>query len=330
VPLREISVGEEAAGVAQPRQMSENWPRLSFSPEDMRKHQQLKIQLTEPGDQAHRPSYASEHRAVPEAQMLNTNIRALFPPGPTVANPYRGGSTLNANAAPYTGMSKAPVARESRPPAAAITALPPVSLCFSDPDNMRQTRIKAIANGPSKQAPTPQNFHGPFFRDSMPSAHELAAPRSQKDMDLEELNRWFRDGQRPLHQQEYAKSLVYSSVSENKSRHLGAIGETPAKNYVRDKYEHTSFLVRALENLAEYAEESRTGARSYFTRAWKPAPLAACDLSPEGNDSFFEKSVGEPPLEHIAPAYPRSFFRSGGEMSSTPRSQHSSQAFGGF
>jgi len=324
--LREIGFGEEASSIfATPAaRMITSRMQAPLSPEDIHNRQQLKSRLTELGDQARQPDQPIERRvAIPDVPMLNTNIRALFPPGPTVANPYRGVSTLNANAAPYMRLPTAPLTSEnSESEETAVNALPTANLCFSDPDGVRQSHAREIANGLGQQAPTRQNLHGPFFAESIPTAHDPTAALTFHVSNEQKLRNWYRDGQRPIRQQEYAKSLIATASTSNKVRHFGAIGEVAPKDQDQNKYENTSFLARVLENLSEYAEESRTSIRSsYFTRAWKPAHPAMYDPSPEGNRSFFETGpsispqVNQAPVSHHATL--QSMFQgSGGPISS--------------
>lgn len=225
--------------------------------------------------------------------MLNTNIRALFPPGPTVANPYRGTSTLNANAAPYMRLStnvKAPEGSESE--LTAVNAPPVANLHFSDPDGVRQHPVHEIANGLSQQAPTRQNFSGPFFASSIPTSQNLTASFTVQVGNEKTLRDWFRDEPNPTRQQDYARSLIATASAGNKSRNLGAIGESAHKLQDGTKYENTLCFVRVYENLFKYAEEFQAGSTSNsFTRAWKPAPVYMRDLTPEGNNSFFGENA---------------------------------------
>ena len=338
--LRDVGFGEEASSLFATPAAPLNTSRVQgpLSPEDIQNRQQLKDRLAALGDQARRPSQSIERRvAIPDVPMLNTNIRALFPPGLTVANPYRGVSTLNANAAPYTRMPTVPSTLEdSQSEELTITAPPAANLCFSDPDDARQSHAREIANGFGQQAPTRQNLNGPFFAESMPTAHDPTTALAFRVSDEEMLSNWFRDGQRPIRQQEYAKTLIASASTINKGRRFGVIGEGAPKAQDQTNYVNTSFLTRVLENLSEYAEESRTGVRSsYFTRAWKPAQPALCDPSPEGNQSFFEKRPVAAPRMQRAPVGPPATLRpnlpgSVGPSSSGTRTRYGSVAEGAY
>ncbi|KAF2241707.1 hypothetical protein BU26DRAFT_168971 [Trematosphaeria pertusa] len=298
--LREVDFGEEASSAfATPAVRGTSIrTRASLSPEDVHNRQQLKNRLAGLGGQADRPALPADRRVpVPDVQ---TNIRALFPPGPTVANPYRRVSTLNANAVPYTCASiAAQVSEASVSEVTTVTAGPAPNLHVSDPDGLRQARAQEVANGLGQQAPTRQNFNGPFFSESMPTAYDPTVSLTIQVNNDEKLSTWFRDGQRPLRQQEYAKTLMGTT---NKTKTFGAVGDGSSRMQNSTKYENTPFFVRAYENLFEYAEESRAGgSSSYFTRAWKPASLHLRDLSPNGNNSFFsDVSHASPQLRREA------------------------------
>jgi hypothetical protein len=296
--LREIRFGEEASSafstpVARVARTNTNRLQGPLSPEDVHNRQQLKNKLSELGAQPRRPSLPTEQRiAVPDVPMLNHNIKALFPPGPTVANPTRGMSTLNANAPAYRMPFPVHTSddSESEPPANTVPRGP--TLHFSDPDGVRHNHVPEIANGLKQQAPTQQNFKGPFFADSMPTSYNLTASLAVSVSHEEKLANWFRDGQRPARLQDRAKSLMATAWANNKARSLGAIGGMSSDAHDGTKYENTPSLMFVYENLFEYAEDSRAGvSSSYFTRSWKPAPLHLRDITPDGNNSFFSRDT---------------------------------------
>jgi hypothetical protein len=339
--LREVDFGEEASSVftTPAARMNSSQMQGSFSPEDICKRQQLKTRLRELSSETNRPSQPADQRvAVSDVPMLNTNIRSLFPPGLTVANPYRGASTLNANAAPYTRIpTAAQVLEESVGSTNTVANAPPAAqLYFSDPDGSRQSHVHEIANGLGQQTTTRQNLSGPFFAESMPTAHNPTASLAFRDSDEDKLMNWFRDGQRPVRQQEYAKSLIATTPAGNKIRQSGAIGEGFGKDHGHFKYENTSFFTRILENFSDYAEESHTGVRSgYFTRAWKPAHPAMCDSSPDGNNSFFEKVRSTSPQMRRAPARLQSTLQSDvrlsrGALMGSTKSKYLANVNGGY
>lgn len=290
--LPDIAAIEEELSTLAPSsaRLDSSRPQAPPSPEDVHVHnrQQLKNRLNELAENGRKMSMLTEQRvAVPEFPTVNTNIRALFPPGPTVANPYRGTSTLNANAAPYF-MPSTKAAEKPELEVSTTNTQPTSNLHFSDPDGIRQGPVHEIANGLGQQVPTPQNFNGPFFGESMPTTHDPTAILTIQVSDEEKLMNWYRDGQRPGRQQEYAKSLVAAAHTGNRARSFGTIGTGSFRVQDPSRYENTPFFVRVYENLFEYAEESREGSGSnYFTRVWKPAPTHLCDLTTEGNNSFF-------------------------------------------
>ncbi|KAJ4413341.1 hypothetical protein N0V91_000316 [Didymella pomorum] len=174
------------------------------------------------------------------------------------------------------------------------TNAPSVTLQFSDPDGLRKPQQYEVANGLTQQAPTPQNFKGPFFTDSMPTTHDPTASLSVHVSEEEKLINWFCDGQRPARQKEYTKSLIAAAVASDKSRHLGAINEASAKSEV-GPYANTGPFVRMYENLSEYVEEHcGRGGQSYFTRHWKPAATQLREQGPEQSRSYCCKSSARP------------------------------------
>ncbi|KAF2131959.1 hypothetical protein P153DRAFT_364423 [Dothidotthia symphoricarpi CBS 119687] len=301
--FREVDFGEEAAsrfvtsaGCDTPLQR-----RPIPSPEDMRNRQKVRNKLAEFSEQASRSSLlAQRHIAIPNFASLQTSARSLFPsPGLTVANPHRIVPSLNATAAPYSNLSTVtPTSEVSESEATTVNATA-AALQFSDPDGLRHTQEYEIANGLSQQAPTKQSFYGPFFTESKPTAHDPTVSLSIQVDEKEKLINWFRDGQRPARQREYAKTLVSAAATNNRGRSVGTIGETfyPQK---KDDYENTPPFVRLYEGLSEYVEEHRNGSgQSYFTRAWKAASPQLRDFSVDGNSSYFSKpnvtSSGEAP-----------------------------------
>lgn len=292
--LREVDFGEEASSafaVPVPK-LPRNRMQVPLSPEDIRRRQSIKNNLTELGEQARRPSFIVPDRvAVPNLVALNTNIRALFPPGPTVANPYQGVSTLNAKAPPYRMPNASQASGGSGSESTAVNAPFARNLQFSDPDGALVSHTCEIANGLGQQAPTRQNFNGPFFCESIPTPSDPTASFTVQIGDDEKLAKWFHDGERVHRQKEYAKSLIRAAQASHRVRNVGAVGDGSYGFRGLTNYENTIRFVRVYENLFEYAEESRSGGnRSYFTRAWKPAPLHLRDLSPEGNNSFFSEA----------------------------------------
>ncbi|CAI6335608.1 unnamed protein product [Periconia digitata] len=272
-------------------QLKASGAEMAFSLEELRK---LKTKLTELGDPSRQTDLPAEQRVtIPDMPMPSTHasLRSLFPPGPTVANPYRGTSTLNAQAPPYIRrQTTVEVPKASAPAANPVTDVPtPSNLNFSDPDGVSQ-RFHEIANGYSRQKPTPQTFKGPFFTESQPTTNDLTASLTVPTSKEEKLANWFRDGQRPQRQTAYAQSLVAAAVSNDKRNDLGVIGQAMSTQRAEARYANTPMFVRVYENLFEYADSGSSS--SSFTKAWKPAPQSMCDTSPEGNSSFFSQDKG--------------------------------------
>ncbi|RMZ72914.1 ubiquitin homeostasis lub1 [Pyrenophora seminiperda CCB06] len=176
-------------------------------------------------------------------------------PGPTVANPHQMNPILNAGVA---------------------------TLRFSDSDNTKPTTQEyAMADGLGRLAPTAQNFRGPFFTDTLPTTSDPTALLSVRISEEEKLSNWFRDGQRPARQQEYAKTLMSAAVSNDRYRAATNFGGGIANQRMKS-YENTPAFVRVYETLSEYVEERQSdGGRSYFTRAWKVAPPRAPGRVPD-------------------------------------------------
>lgn len=228
---------------------------------------------------------------IPRFEGAQPTARSLFPDlGLTIANPYRVVPRLKATAAQnVSGKSGSTNVDQT------CTA----ALQFSDPDVLRQAQEYEIANGLSQQAPTPQNFKGPFFTDSKPTANDPTASLSFHVSEGEKLRNWFRDGHRPARQREYALTLVSAAATGGKNRHLGAIGDAAGVDSNQTK--NTAPFVRLYEGFSEYTEEYRKGSGgSYFTRAWKVAPTQSRDLGPDGNNSFFSGARTIPASQHMA------------------------------
>jgi hypothetical protein len=162
------------------------------------------------------------------------------------------------------------VEEESESEVTATNPLLAENLKFSDPDHMRPPQVHEIANGLSQQAPTPQNFKGPFFTDHMPTTLNPTATRAIQMDEREKLNDWFHDGQRPARQQEFCRTIMASaeaSAEARVARRFGAIGEPRVEHL--NRVENTPIFVTLYENLYEYADESRVGrGRDSFTPWW--------------------------------------------------------------
>ena len=305
--LREIEFGEEAAtGFTPPISRSNFRNDTLTSIEIMQKPLETAAMSTEGINPKSHHGFPIERRvAVPDFQLHSMNIKSSVPKGPTVANPYRGVSTLNAAAPPYQMPNREQQAETCDSSIAAlnfpVSTVDP-SLRFSDPDGMRQESVHPIANGFNKQAPTIQNWNGPFFADSIPTAHDPTASLSFQTTDEQKLATWYRDGQTVSRQQDYAQTLMTAASANVKARTFGAIGEGSAAKQDLSKYENTHLFLRLYENLSEYKEESRAGrSSSYFTRAWKAPAPHLCDPGPDGNNSFYTSTkIHSPKLSRAA------------------------------
>ncbi|OAL57047.1 hypothetical protein IQ07DRAFT_638424 [Pyrenochaeta sp. DS3sAY3a] len=212
-------------------------------------------------------------------------------PGFTVANPHRPVSTLNAAAPIYTGIrggGLATVPLSSNRPTAGLGTTG-TSLRFSDPDGQRYIQDYEVINGLSKQLPTPQNFRGPFFTDSKPTANDPTASLSIEIIEEDKLRNWFHDGHRAARQQEHAKILM-NTVGPSTRGHTtgGVIGQRPSAREPT-AIDKTPLFLRLHETLSEYAEESRSGQRDYWTRAWKTAPKEDGDAGRSVNANQHKK-----------------------------------------
>lgn len=171
-----------------------------------------------------------------------------------------------------------------------ISATDTANLKSSDPDSAPQVQDYEIANGLGQQAPTPQNFKGPFFKESMPTAHDPTVSLSVDISEQEKLTTWFRDGHRPARQREYATTLVSAATADRKGQGFGVIGHpTATRNRRHERYGNTAPFVRLYEGFSEYIDEYHKGSGgSYFTRAWTVAAPQLRELGPDGNSSFYD------------------------------------------
>ncbi|KAF2741350.1 hypothetical protein EJ04DRAFT_571456 [Polyplosphaeria fusca] len=303
--LREVEFGEEAGSrhdtSTKGPSMSQSYS--SLSPEDVQNRQKLKDQLNTlgaEGEPDRRLGQVDRRVAVPTVHAMVPPSRPVFrPPGFTIANPtgatISAASTLNANATPYT---HAPASKQRRGGGSDSddTAMNPplaVNLRFSDPDGIRVPPVHEIANGLGQQEPTAQNFKGPFFVDTIPTAHNPTALFAYQEDEGEKLKNWFSDGHRPARQEAYAKSIMATThpSKDQAPRDFGPIGSgraNDAKYQTLDRLFDTTAFVRLYENLHGYVDEQRSGTRDYFTRHWKRAAPHMCDPTPDGNQSFFE------------------------------------------
>jgi hypothetical protein len=294
--LREVGFGEEAA-CGFPAKTSCNsiatMASIYSSFENHQSRQKLRSKLAEFGEQITKAQETVQKRiTIPALTSVQPSARSLFPsPGLTVANPYRVSSSLNATAPPYVSKpTLSPASEVAVSEATTGNVATSAGIYSSDPELLRRTQDYEVANDLDQQVPTKQTFTGPFFADSKPSTHNPTAALSIQVDEEEKLVAWFRDGQRPSRQREYANTLASSAAASNKSRDFGAIGERTNKPK-QHAHEYTGLFVRLYENMSEYAEESRNGNnRAYFTRAWKPVSRQQRASGLSDDNSYFDQS----------------------------------------
>jgi hypothetical protein len=297
--LPEIGFGEEASSGPQVSVLQSSTLRgitkLS-SPETVNSRQKSSKPVGAYGEHTKYWDATMQRRtAIPRFEGLQPTARSLFPPmGLTIANPHRVVSRLDPTAPAHTVVSTpGALLKVGGPDATATDLTAAAALQFSDPDGFRKTQEYEIANGLSKQPPTVQTFKGPFFTESMPTAHDPTLSLSVHVSEAEKLQKWFRDGHRPDRQREYARTLMSAAAIGSRKRHPGAIGEVTG--IVHNETKNTLPFVRLYEGLSEYIEEHRNGSGgSYFTRAWTVASPQLRDLGPNGNNSFFSDAGGVP------------------------------------
>jgi len=275
--LREVGFGEEAASafttpVTQP-DLSQLLNQLDLNSQG--------VQLSQPSNPG-----IDQCAAGPDFTLNDTDIRALFPPGPTVANPYRGVSTLNAASAPFRFPEAKKPSEKGTTPFETSAFSASTTLRYSDPDDARTKRIHEIANGFNQQGPTKQKWTGPFFIDSMPTTKNPTASLAVAMSEEGKLANWFRDGESVGRQQDYAKRLIAQAQAEDKTHNFGVIGQASPRIKDESRYENTPLFIRLHENLDAYKQPPRNGeGRDYFSRAWKSAsaPAPAPSAVPQAN-----------------------------------------------
>ncbi|KAF1365748.1 hypothetical protein EJ07DRAFT_94131 [Lizonia empirigonia] len=225
---------------------------------------------------------------------VNPTAQYAFAP-PSSASLTCVSSDLDATAVPYARIQTVATASGASESNASTVNAPAVGLHYSDPDGLRKTHTYEVTNGLGQQAPTLQNFKGPFFTETKPTTHDPTVALSVQISEEEKLVNWFHDGHRPARQKEYTRSLIAAAVASGTARQFGAIGEVLAPQ--RGPYANTGPFVRLYENLSEYVEEYRKGSsQSYFTRRWKPAASHLRGLGPDDNMSYFVAGRSAPYL----------------------------------
>jgi hypothetical protein len=300
--LPEIGFGEEASSGPQLSLGQSNVLRRApkpYSPDRMDSRLKSKDPVVAYDEHTKRMDAAIQARTViPRFDGLQPTARSLFPPiGLTIANPHRVVSRLDPTAPAHKSvLAPSSPLKFARSDTTATDLTTAAALQFSDPDGLRQTRGYEVANGLNKQPPTVQNFKGPFFTDSQPTANDPTLSLSVHVSEAAKLKNWFRDGYRLDRQREYARTLMSTAESGSRNPHPGTIGEATGSVH-NNEIQNTLPFVRLYESLSEYIEEYRNGSGgSYFTRAWTVASPQLRDLGPDGNNSFFS-DAGVVPVE---------------------------------
>jgi len=167
--------------------------------------------------------------------------------------------------------------------------------------------------------PTPQNFNGPFFTDTVNLPSAVMDNRTHN----EKLSDWYHAGtKRAERHEEYFQHVMArnrASVSSSSGtsasavanaealtpRHPGVIGRpsaaknTPQKEKKEEPADKpvvnpitTRLLIPVLENLMSYAQDSKHKRRDHWT-PWCDPPEYAIDRGPDGNKSMFDKEWEE-------------------------------------
>jgi hypothetical protein len=301
--LREVRFGEEASDGSAPEPLQCGLPLQESHPkEDIPTRQNIRSPSAEHTRFMNVPP--QQRNALSTVGKPLPSAHSLFPPpGLTVANPRRNVTALEHTAPNYAKVTRtAPSPETLAPDFIAANNFKAAALQFSDPDGIRQAQEYEIANGLSQQAPTPQNFKGPFFTESKPTVridtrndcqtntniawqtHDPTVSLAVHIDEEEKLINWFRDGHRPLRQREYAQSLVFAAANGGKGRHAGAVNDTLRTAHT-GLYDNTAPFVRLYEEIFGYIDECRNDSGgSYFTRNWKVADPHLRDLRPDGSE----------------------------------------------
>ena len=314
--LREICVGEDAEsgleGSSQHRKAFGQEQELS--PEHISKREKLKERLYEFGNLAEGRAGITAGNRVATPDLTATiaptyNCAPAFPPGfkpPTLPTQASQTSTLNANAPPYNRMNflnpPLPHTSSDSPTLTNATATT-TNLKFSDPDTIRPSYVPEIAPGLAQQAPTPQNFTGPFFADTIPTAHAPTTPLAPRLAEPEKLEMWWTNGQQPARQEAFYRSIMSTAAANARIRGDsggggGNANTTSASASGANSNSITNrLLVPLYENLRLYADESSGGARprDFCSRHFAPPPPYVVDRAPRGNETFFGDDCGVPP-----------------------------------
>ena len=315
--LRKICVGEDAEssleGSSQHHKVFGQEQELS--PEHISKREKLKERLYEFGNLAgSRAGITAANRvAIPNltATIAPTyNCAPAFPPGfepPTPPAQASQTSTLNANAPPYNRINflnpPLPYTSSDSPTLTNATATT-TNLKFSDPDTIRPSHVPEIAPGLAQQAPTPQNFTGPFFANTIPTAHAPTTPLAPRLAEPEKLEMWWTNGQQPARQEAFYRSIMSTAAANARIRDGGgdnanttSTSTSTSTSSANSNSITNRLLVPLYENLRLYADESGGGARprDFCSRHFAPPSPYAVDRAPRGNETFFGDGCGAPP-----------------------------------
>ena len=316
--LQEICVGEDAAGSLEGS--SQNCKifgqEQEFSPEHIFKRERLKERLYEFGNLAgSRAGITAANRvAIPDltATIVPTyNCAPAFPPGfepPPLPTQASQTSKLNANAPPYNRinfLNSPPPHTSSDSPTLTNATATTTNLKFSEPDTIRPSHVPEIAPGLAQQAPTPQNFTGPFFADTIPTAHAPTTPLAPRLAEPEKLEMWWTNGQQPARQEAFYRSIMSTAAANARIRGgSGGGGGGGNANTTSGSSSGTNsnsitnrLLVPLYENLRLYADESGGSARprNFYSRHFAPPPPYAIDRASRANETFFGGDCGAPP-----------------------------------
>ncbi|KAJ9665923.1 hypothetical protein H2201_004047 [Coniosporium apollinis] len=184
-------------------------------------------------------------------------------------------------------------------------------ITFTSPSNLTWDQLKALK-------PTPQNFKGPFFQDTIPTASDLTQPlATHKDFDTELHDWWTNAKLKERHKEAYeAYTQVSSRLSTRSIRgraqgqgHPGAIGSgRPSQLNPDTSPGITRLLIPIFENLSSYVQGPEETRHDYWAPYVKPK-AEWVDENPEKARSFFGKTEASPVLER---ARRESVFKAGG------------------
>jgi hypothetical protein len=123
----------------------------------------------------------------------------------------------------------------------------------------------------------------------------VAFPSGQSSIhkwDPRKLDEWWWSGTKFARHEELFQSI--KACDNTPAARIEPIGGEDSSNEPAHNEKMTRLLVPVLENLAAYVQGPQDKRRDYFSQ-WVKAPEWAIDRSPNGNDSFFDSSWGQPP-----------------------------------